>query len=242
MVSPNAIRNTLGIIGNVISFGLFLSPVPTFLRIIKNKSVEEFKPDPYLCTVLNCLCWCLYGLPVVHPNNILVTTINGIGLGIELIYLVIFFIYASKPKRKVIALALLIEILLFAVILTSTLMIFHTTYKRTIFVGAFCVIFNVSMYFSPLTIMKKVVRTKSVEFMPFFLTLAGFLNGVCWTAYALIHIDFWMVIPNGLGAISGIIQLILYGTYYKSTPKPSKLDGVKPSQVELPPSKPVEEV
>uniref|UniRef100_A0A803L8P0 Bidirectional sugar transporter SWEET n=1 Tax=Chenopodium quinoa TaxID=63459 RepID=A0A803L8P0_CHEQI len=242
MVSPNAIRNTLGIIGNVISFGLFLSPVPTFLRIIKNKSVEEFKPDPYLCTVINCLFWCLYGLPFVHPNNILVTTINGIGLGIELIYLAIFLTYASNSKRKFIAWVLLGEVVLFVAVVLLTLFIFHNTDKRTIFVGAFCVVFNVSMYFSPLTVMRKVMRTKSVEYMPFFLTLAGFLNGVCWTAYAFIHIDFWMVVPNGLGAISGIIQLILYGTYYKTTPKSSKLDAVKPSQVELPPSKPIEEV
>ncbi|KAB8109869.1 hypothetical protein EE612_046411 [Oryza sativa] len=30
MVSPDLIRNMVGIVGNIISFGLFLSPVPTF--------------------------------------------------------------------------------------------------------------------------------------------------------------------------------------------------------------------
>jgi solute carrier family 50 protein (sugar transporter) len=39
MVSPDMIRNVVGIVGNVISFGLFLSPVPTFWQIIKNKNV-----------------------------------------------------------------------------------------------------------------------------------------------------------------------------------------------------------
>lgn len=28
---------------------------PTFWRIIKNKDVEEFKSDPYLATLLNCM-------------------------------------------------------------------------------------------------------------------------------------------------------------------------------------------
>jgi solute carrier family 50 (sugar transporter) len=72
---------------------------PVFWRIIKNKDVEEFKPDPYLATLLNCMLWVFYGLPVVHPNSILVVTINGIGLVIEGTYLLIFFIYATKRKR-----------------------------------------------------------------------------------------------------------------------------------------------
>jgi solute carrier family 50 (sugar transporter) len=61
--------------------------------------VEEFKPDPYLATLLNCMLWVFYGLPIVHPNSILVVTINGVGLVIEGIYLLIFFIYATKQKR-----------------------------------------------------------------------------------------------------------------------------------------------
>ncbi|XBI33811.1 hypothetical protein VPH35_119719 [Triticum aestivum] len=59
MISPDAARN---IVGNVISFGLFLSPVPAFWRIIKNKDVEEFKSDPYLETLLNCMLWVFYGI------------------------------------------------------------------------------------------------------------------------------------------------------------------------------------
>jgi solute carrier family 50 (sugar transporter) len=72
---------------------------PVFWRIIKKKDVEEFKPDPYLATLLNCMLWVFYGLPIVHPNSILVVTINGVGLVIEGIYLLIFFIYATKQKR-----------------------------------------------------------------------------------------------------------------------------------------------
>ena len=37
-----------------------------------------------------------------------------------------------------------------------------------------------------------------------------------------------MQIPNGLGALFGLAQLILYACYYKSTPKKEK------KQVELP--------
>ncbi|XBI91440.1 hypothetical protein VPH35_028756 [Triticum aestivum] len=58
MISPDAVRN---VVGNIISFGLFLSHVPMFWRIIKNKDVE-FKSDPYLATLLNCMLWVFCGI------------------------------------------------------------------------------------------------------------------------------------------------------------------------------------
>ena len=72
---------------------------PTFYKIIKKKDVEEFKPDPYLATVLNCAFWVFYGMPFVHPNSLLVVTINGVGLVFEFVYLTIFIVYAKKGGR-----------------------------------------------------------------------------------------------------------------------------------------------
>lgn len=72
---------------------------PTFYKIIKNKAVEEFKPDPYIATVLNCAFWVFYGMPFIHPHSILVVTINGIGLVFEFVYLTIFFTYATNKGR-----------------------------------------------------------------------------------------------------------------------------------------------
>jgi len=72
---------------------------PTFYGIVKRRSVEEFKPDPYIATVLNCAFWVFYGMPFVHPNSILVLTINSVGLGFEFVYLTIYYIYATSKGR-----------------------------------------------------------------------------------------------------------------------------------------------
>ncbi|KAL6615544.1 hypothetical protein ACP70R_037814 [Stipagrostis hirtigluma subsp. patula] len=222
MISADAARNVVGIIGNVISFGLFLSPVPTFWRICKQKDVEEFSPDPYLATLLNCMLWVFYGLPIVHPNSILVVTINGIGLVIEAAYLIIFFLFSTNKKRLRMVVALGVEAVFMVIVVLTVLLAAHTHERRSLIVGVLCVIFGTCMYAAPLTIMKKVITTKSVEYMPFFLSLVGFLNGICWTAYALIRFDIFVTIPNGLGAFFGLVQLILYACYYKSTPKKEK--------------------
>ncbi|THG14098.1 hypothetical protein TEA_009356 [Camellia sinensis var. sinensis] len=190
MVGTDGIRTIVGVIGNVISLFLFLSPVPTLFKICKSKSVQEFKPYPYVATVLNCAMWIFYGLPVVHPDSILV---------------------------KKILIALLVEVIFMAIVVFITMTFLHTTKARSTLVGLLCIVFNIIMYTSPLTVMRSVIKTKSVKFMPFYLSLANFCNGLVWLIYALLKFDPYITIPNGLGALSGAIQLILYATYYKTT-------------------------
>uniref|UniRef100_A0A0E0J7H0 Bidirectional sugar transporter SWEET n=1 Tax=Oryza nivara TaxID=4536 RepID=A0A0E0J7H0_ORYNI len=185
MVSPDLIRNVVGIVGNVISFGLFLSPVPIFWRIIKNKNVQNFKADP-----------------------ILVVTINGISLVIEAVYLTIFFLFSDKKNKKKMGVVLATEALFMAAVAVGVLLGAHTHQRRSLIVGILCVIFGTIMYSSPLTIM--VVKTKSVEYMPLLLSV---------TLYALIRFDIFITIPNGLGVLFAIMQLILYAIYYRTTPK-----------------------
>ncbi|KAK9741340.1 hypothetical protein RND81_03G098600 [Saponaria officinalis] len=191
---------------------------PTFISIYKKKSVEEYKPDPYLATTMNCMLWVFYGLPIVHPNSILVVSTNASGLVIQFVFLLIFFIYSDKNGRLKVLKWAAAEILFMIIVITVTLLCFHTTTTRTFFVGILCVIFCLGMYVSPLTIMRKVIKTKSVKYMPFWLSVGNFSNGVIWTIYAFLPLDQWILIPNGLGAISGAAQLMLYGCYYKTTP------------------------
>ncbi|KAJ0985816.1 hypothetical protein J5N97_004172 [Dioscorea zingiberensis] len=235
MMSPDTIRNIVGIIGNVLTFGLFLSPVPTFWKIFKRKDVEDFSPIPYLATLLNCALWVFYGSPSVHPNSLLIITINGFGLVVEALYIFMFFFYGKGRLRKKILLILAAEIAFMAVAALIVLKVGHTVETRSKIVGSLCVIFGTFMYASPLSIMKLVVTTKSVKYMPFYLSLAGCLNGIDWTIYGFIHFDLFVVLPNGLGALLGLAQLILYGCYYKSTPKD---DDEPKGEMELPTTQP----
>ncbi|XP_010519561.1 PREDICTED: bidirectional sugar transporter SWEET5 [Tarenaya hassleriana] len=217
MLEIHSVRTIVGIVGNVISFGLFCSPIPTFMKIWKARTVGEFKPDPYVATVLNCMMWSFYGMPFVHPDSLLVITINATGLLMELVYVAIFFYFSPWPSRKKITMALVIEVVFMATVILCTMYLLHTTKARSMLIGIMCIVFNIIMYASPLTVMKTVIRTKSVKYMPFFLSIANFMNGCVWAVYALLQFDPYILIPNGLGTISGAIQLILYALYYKTT-------------------------
>ncbi|XP_028757759.1 bidirectional sugar transporter SWEET4-like [Neltuma alba] len=211
-------RIVVGILGGKHHSGfMFLSPLPTFLDIWRKGTVEQYSAMPYLATLVNCMVWTLYGLPMVHPNSLLVVTINGAGCVVELIYVIIFLIYSRRTKRLKVFLLLLVEILFISSLTVLSLTLLHTVKKRSAVVGTICALFNLMMYASPLTVMKMVITTKSVEYMPFFVSLGTFGNGVAWTTYALIRFDPFIAIPNGIGLLLSVAQLILYATYYKST-------------------------
>ncbi|KAF5758569.1 putative SWEET sugar transporter [Helianthus annuus] len=210
-------RTLVGVLGNIISLILFLSPLPTFIKIIQAKSVQAFKPDPYVATILNCAVWMFYGLPIVHPDSLLVVTINGAGLAIETVFIIIFFIYSTWGGRRKILIILFCEAVFVALVVVATLMCFDTYKDRSMVVGLIAIVFNILMYAAPLTVMRMVIKTRSVKYMPFSLSLASFVNSIVWCVYALMPLDPYILVPNGLGSLSAIVQLILYATYYGTT-------------------------
>ncbi|XP_047341942.1 bidirectional sugar transporter SWEET1 [Impatiens glandulifera] len=208
----NTVHFVFGIFGNVNGLLLFLAPVITFKRILINKSTEDFSGIPYVMTLLNCLLSAWYGLPFVSKNNVLVSTINATGAGIECIYVLIFLIFAAK-KEKAKILGLLTFILsVFAAVAFISMFALHGN-GRKVFAGFAAAIFSIIMYASPLSIMRLVIKTKSVEFMPFFLSLFVFLCGTSWFVYGLLGKDPFVAVPNGFGSLLGAVQLVLYFIY-----------------------------
>ncbi|KAK2994080.1 hypothetical protein RJ640_024344 [Escallonia rubra] len=197
--------------------------------VVKKKSVEEFQPYPYLATVMNCLFWIFYGTPIVHPHSTLVVTINAVGLVMELCYLSLFLLYPNKdakskskyPRVKLLA-TLLTELVVYVIVIVSVLKTCHTYSKRSEIVGVICIVFGLIMYGSPCLVMYKVIATRSVEFMPFWLSAASFSNGLIWMVYALLRFDLYILIANGGGALLGACQLVLYLCYRNAAPKGGK--------------------
>ncbi|KAL0375778.1 UNVERIFIED_CONTAM: Bidirectional sugar transporter SWEET17, partial [Sesamum calycinum] len=68
---------------------MFVSPMKTFVRVVKSRSTEEFESLPYICTLLNSSLWTYYG--IIKPGSYLVATVNGFGVVVEIIYVAFFF-------------------------------------------------------------------------------------------------------------------------------------------------------
>jgi len=206
----------LGVVGNVISLLVFISPVKTFRRIVKKKSTQNFKSLPYICTLLSTSLWTYYGL--IKPGGLLIYTVNGAGAVLETVYVILFIIYAQKELRlKTIMLVLLVDVISFAAVFLVTFLALNHQTRLTV-IGVLCVFLTLGMYSSPLAIMRSVIVTKSVEFMPFFLSFFLFLNGGVWAVWAVLERDVYVGIPNGIGFGLGAAQLVVYMIYRKGKP------------------------
>ncbi|XP_073031725.1 bidirectional sugar transporter SWEET1-like isoform X2 [Primulina eburnea] len=212
----------------------------TFKRIIKKRSTEQFSGVPYVMTLLNCLLSAWYGLPFVSPNNLLVSTINGTGAAIELVYVMIFLIFAMKKEKGKILGLLTLVLAIFAIVAFVSLFALHGN-GRKLFCGSAATVFSIIMYGSPLTIMRMVIKTKSVEFMPFFLSLFVFLCGTSWFVFGLLGKDPFVAIPNGFGCGLGTVQLILYAIYRNNKGQTKKGATSESLEMEKSTSKPHQE-
>ncbi|KAG6685362.1 hypothetical protein I3843_12G109100 [Carya illinoinensis] len=165
-------KDAAGVAGNLFAFGLFVSPIPTFRRILRNRSTEQFSGLPYIYALLNCLLCTWYGTPLISSNNILVMTVNSAGAVFQLIYIILFITYAEKGRKIRMLILLLVVFGLLAIVVAGSLQILDRT-MRWIFVGLLSGASLISMFASPL----------------------------------------FIIVPNGMGTILGIVQLVLYFFY-----------------------------
>ncbi|KAF5442231.1 hypothetical protein F2P56_034916 [Juglans regia] len=196
------LRLAVGVMGNAASLLLYTAPILTFSRVIRKKSTEGYSCVPCVIALLNCLLYNWYGLPVVSKRweNFPVISINGLGILLELSFIVIYLWFASaRGKMKV------------AVTVTPVIIVYH----RKLFVRSVGLVASVAMYGSPLVVVKQVILTRSVEFMPFYLSFFSFLASSLWMAYGLLSHDLFLAAPNLVGSPLGILQLMLYCKYRK---------------------------
>ncbi|CAN4091470.1 unnamed protein product [Withania somnifera] len=190
-----------------VAFGIFGRLSIGYIK----KSTEGFQSIPYSVSLFSAMLYLYYAH--LKDNEILLVTINSFGTGIELIYLIIFLIYATRESKIfTIRLLLLFNIVVFGSIVGLTYLLAKNQLRVSI-VGWICAVFSVSVFAAPLSIMRRVIQTMSVEFMPFPLSFFLTICAVMWFFYGLLKKDMYIAMPNILGFTFGIAQMILYAIY-----------------------------
>ncbi|KAK2996313.1 hypothetical protein RJ639_025729, partial [Escallonia herrerae] len=190
------LRLAVGVIGNASSMLLYGAPM-----VVRKKSTEEFSCVPYVLSLMNCFLYTWYGLPVVSNKweNFPVVTINGLGILLELCFILIYFWFASARAKAIImtmqkklGILTIAVVLVFCITVVISAFVFHDHHHRKVFVGSIAVVASVAMYGSPLIVLKQVIQTKSVEFMPFYLSFFSFLASSLWMTYGLLSHDLFI--------------------------------------------------
>lgn len=232
----NTLRLAVAVLGNAASVSLYAAPMVTFKRVIRKKSTEEFSCIPYIIGLLNCLLFTWYGLPIVSYKweNFPLVTVNGVGIALELSYVLIYFWYSS-PKGKVkVAMIMTPVLLVFCIVAAVSAFSFHDTAHRKLLVGSIGLGVSVALYGSPLVAMKKVIETKSVEFMPLPLSLCAFSASACWLVYGILVRDVFVAGPSVVGTPLSILQLVVYFKYRKArVVEEQKIGDLEKGSIEL---------
>ncbi|KAL8523524.1 hypothetical protein ACS0TY_013473 [Phlomoides rotata] len=158
--------------------------------------------------------WIYYAF--LKPDTTLLITNNSVGCFIQTINICFFLFYAPKPARlKTLGLIFGLNVVGLGLIVVLTQFLTKGTTRGEV-VGWICLVFSLCGFVAPLGVVRQIIRTKSVEYMPpflhsFFLTLSA----VMWFFYGLLRKDYniAMQIPNVLGFIFGVIQMGLYVMY-----------------------------
>ncbi|XP_057811208.1 bidirectional sugar transporter N3-like [Salvia miltiorrhiza] len=218
---------TFGILGNIISVLVYLAPVPTFIRIYKEKSTMGFDSLPYAVALFSSMLWMYYAL--LKTNTMLLISINSFGCLIETAYIFIFLIYASNKARSHTGKILgLMNVGLLFVIFAVTFFIFEGNTRAQV-VGWICVAVSVCVFAAPLSIVFRVVRTRSVEFMPFPLSFFLTLSAVMWFGYGLFQKDLCVALPNVMGFFLGMLQMLVYGIFRNKKPLQMEIKDKAPT-------------
>lgn len=202
---------TFGVLGNFFSFLVYLAPIPTFYGIVKKKSTQEFHSIPYVIALFSAMLMIYYA--TLRTGATLLMTINSFGCVIETIYLTIYLVYAPKKALVfTVKLLVLLNLVAFWAIFFITHFLVKAP-KRVHILGGINLLLSFIVFVAPLSIIKKVIQTKSVEFMPFWLSFFLSVSAVMWFFYGLLSKDIYVTTPNILGFLFGIAQMVLYAIY-----------------------------
>uniref|UniRef100_A0A0D9XFG6 Bidirectional sugar transporter SWEET n=1 Tax=Leersia perrieri TaxID=77586 RepID=A0A0D9XFG6_9ORYZ len=213
--------SVFGILGNIVSFLVFLAPMPTFLRVYRKKSTEGFSSVPYVVALFSCTLWILYAL--VKTNSSPLLTINAFGCVVEAAYILLYLLYAPRQARlRTLSSFLLLNVAAFSLIVAVTVAGVAPPHRVRV-LGSICLAFSMAVFVAPMSVILVVIKTKSAEYMPFSLSFFLTLSAVAWFFYGLFTHDLYVTLPNVGGFFFGCIQMTLYFIYRK--PNPSA-DGV----------------
>ena len=208
MSDKDVIESIFGWLGSLLSIYFFIAPIHPFTKVFQNKI--DYKDSPgilLLFTFMNCILWTVYGF-LKDETQIYIT--NSLGGVITLIWITIYLIYLGK---KYFVFSFIINIFLLILIISISHIFYHIVGEDN--TGLIAMIFNVLMFAAPGEKIFQVFKTGKFELIPIFSSIGGFACSLCWLIFGIYKKDLNIIIPNSIGLLFAIFQIIIYLIYNK---------------------------
>ena len=212
-----------GWIGTALALYFYIAPVVPFWKVIKGEMTWKQSPGVLLlCSFLNCILWSDYGL---ITDQFSIYFANGIGGAITLIFITIFLIHVADRK---VLLSLFYNFFLICCIVEIYFVFYYLVPSEA--TGYIANVFNVLMYAAPGEKIYQICKGASYQLIPIWSTIGGTACSAMWMCYGIAQVDYYVIVPNALGVLASIIQIVVYIIYrqkQKNNPKTENAETTK---------------
>ena len=209
ILTEDKTRDFFGWAGTILSMSFFISSVQPFIKLIQGKSNFENSPGHFVTlSYINCICWYIYGDMILSKQIVYCSLLGG------LINFILIFIYLFFEVRKYKMDAILNGI----IIIIGTYALYKCIYVNLNddqSVGNVCLGTYLIVLICPVWLIYKVIRQKNYNLIPIISVWISLSVTISWTAYGVYSINKYIICPNMIGFILGIILIIIYAYYSK---------------------------
>lgn len=203
------VANAIALVGSATAIIMWLAPVRDVwtaeYSIYKSKSAENVATSfGFVAGTFNCILWNMFAS--TRLDTMLVPFIvNSVGFCLNFSFVSCYYWYGELSERSEVRNQMLLMLFV-----TALSIIFWVVEKNNDIVGYFAAFVNILMLFGPLAAAGDVIRSRSskgISLLPMIMTL---VSSIVWFSYGLYIKEIPAMIPNALGVVFGILQLILY--------------------------------
>lgn len=208
MIDPVVLLTTVApAAGVVTAVLLFFSPLGAAQKALEDGTLGDLNAIPFPLVAANCGGWVSYAIVVKDPYVFLANA-PGVIVGLYMMMVALRLADAQTANRitmLVLASALLLEVVGF---LGAEGLLLHHNLKLLWGFAANGIL--LVFYASPLSSLLEVFQTRSNATIHLNMAIMTILNGALWVAYGLAIHNPFIWVPNGVGAILGVVQVILW--------------------------------
>lgn len=202
------LRTLVGHCATLCTITLFLTGIEICRKIKSRGSTLEISALPFICGLASCSLWLRYGV-LVHDTVLI--TVNLVGSILQVFYLICYSLYSVHKSLFMKQLTGVLVALGFLFLYTSV-WISDVNISQKISGLAACTA-TVIFLASPLASLRNVLKTKSVDSLPFPMIVFSFIMSSLWVWYGILINDAFVQVPNFLGALVSGCQLCLFAMY-----------------------------
>ncbi|KAI8812803.1 sugar efflux transporter for intercellular exchange-domain-containing protein [Cladochytrium replicatum] len=198
-------------VGCITTAAIFLAPWAGVVQVTKRKSLGEVNPVPFAWMCCNSLGWVVYGQKV---QNYFVAVPNVVGYLFGIHYFLTTYPFATIRQRKLLFLILFLgSAVVFSMAVVANIGLSNDAETSRLVLGYTAVAILIVFYSSPLSTLYDVIKRRDASSLGPALAIASAVNGGFWSIYGFAINDAFVFSPNLVGAVVGIVQLILIGIF-----------------------------